>query len=395
MPEPQVSPELAGKVLAAEKRNAIKGVGDGGTLPTPLRKEMQMAALTPELAAQQRAASLLSLFCAGKDLSAAQWEEIRAAHPGFAEIPPPPSATPPPSPPPSGFGSSNEGEKSNTAPGAAPPLHLDPEAPRLTGSRVKYPETLATYAERYGSDERTLKRWVFRGRWQDAAGTQPRVPPDLPPFHRPAELPAWCERCMQNRPPEWVLRVAHEAARAAEPTTPPPLAADPIVAPEPAAPAAAPPAPSIPLPGQLPPRDFSDVRALDFEANVEQLRLSLAIDHRLLDEAKLGQDEALTVKRQRAYRETYDLLRKSESDLIAWKEQVGKLAPFDEVRAENTRIAASIFAAVLRLVRNIRPKLAGKPEPEQDALWKEETLRCFVSLRDARFLDHEAALRAA
>jgi hypothetical protein len=272
---------------------------------------------------------------------------------------------------------------------AAPSLVLETDAPRVTGSRVFYPETLAEYAKRFGGvasggpSEKTLKRWVQRGRFSDPEGKVPLVPLDLPPYHNPVALPAWCERRLTNRPPDWVLRVAHAAA--SSPATPPPSQeSPPPPGPDPSSSAAAP----SPTPTSAP-RDTSDLVALDFQANVHQLRLSLAMDSRLLEEAKRADplDEALIVKRQRAYRETYDLLRKSEADLIDWQEQTGRLAPRDDIRAENTRIAASIFSAVLRLVGNIRPKLAGKPPSEQDALWREETMRCFISLRDAKFTD--------
>lgn len=170
MEPPQVSPELAAKVLAASTRNAIKGVGEGGSLPAAQRKEME-GALTPELAIQRRSAALLAKFCAGGDLSPAQWEEIRQSHPGFAEQPAPPSTE--------SFALAIEPDRSVK-------LTKDAEA---------------RYEKLYGKKWRQIRRWIDRGVEQG----------DPCPLHDPVAMPAWWSRNMKWRVPAEIEQAAVDA----------------------------------------------------------------------------------------------------------------------------------------------------------------------------------------
>lgn len=79
--------------------------------------------------------------------------------------------------------------------------------PRVTGSKVKYPRTLAEYAAEWGCDERTLKRFVKLGRTAE--------PMDLPPFHQVEKLASWYARYHKNRVPDWILRLGAKAETAA------------------------------------------------------------------------------------------------------------------------------------------------------------------------------------
>jgi hypothetical protein len=349
-----LTPDLAEKVLTAEVRNIIKKVSDGGTLSASARTMFHKAALSPALKNQARVASLFSKWAAGGRLSADELSEMHAwtilqDRPFVEEAP-----------------QCLEETGENFA--------LDPDGPRIAGSRVKYPKKLADYAKQFGPngpDERTLKRYVQRGHLCK--------PPDLPPFHRPELMPAWWERRMKNsRCPAWILKAASQATAAKN--TPP------------SAPEAAPPPSPESTPNQessapLLSRDFSDVVTLDFAQNVEQLRRSLAISNLLLEEARAANppDESLISSRQRNYRETYSELRKAESDLQEWKQKQGHLVSRDEVRSENNRIAASIYQAVLRLVKNVRPQLTGRSDAEQDRIWQKEVIACFTALKTAKF----------
>lgn len=275
---------------------------------------------------------------------------------------------------------------SETKSGSSSGFQLDPDGPRIVGSRVRYPRTMAEYAKVYGDvDEKTVKRWVARGRAAD----------DLPPLHRPALMPDWFSRRMERAVPEAILLAASEANLSASPPTP-----EPVLKSEPAAlDSHTPPADPVPKvpettpPGETPPppRDFSKVKGMSFEENVENLRRQLAIQSKLMEEAMTGQDNGLMASRQRSYRDTMAELRKAESDLIKWQEENGDLARLTEVRAENNRIASTIFNAVMRLVKNVRPQLAGKSPAEQDRIWQQETLTCFSILKGAKFTKFEAS----
>lgn len=190
---PQVSPDLAGKVLAAEKRNVIKAVGEGGTLPAPLRREMQSTAMTPELAAQQRASALLAKFCAGGDLTPAQWEEVRAGHPGFADVPPPPAVT-------------------AVAPAQeSAAFALAAELPKLNKA------DRARFVTLYGKGWRTIYRWLELGEEKN----------DPCPLANPSAMPAWWERWMTWTCPHEVLAAAAAHQQSAPPPMPVPSGATP------------------------------------------------------------------------------------------------------------------------------------------------------------------------
>lgn len=364
-----LTPDLAEKVLTAEVRNMIKKVSDGGTLSASARAMFHKAALLPGLANQARVAALFKKWACGGRLAADELVELRAWSAAPPDALPDPAAEPMPAAP-------------------SQPFALAPEAgPRFAGSRVKYPEPLATYAARYDCAERSIKRMIELGRYE---GEKPRVPPDLPPLHSPADMPAWWDRRHPGvRCPAGILQAAAKARKVSHISEPAPtLDSQPASASEPAPePKNAQPAPAAVQ------RDFSDIRTLDIAANVEQLRRSLAIVESQLEEARRGTviegklviDDGVITSRQRDYRETFAELRKAENDLLAWQQTMGELARRDEVRSENNRVAAAIFRAVMRLVTTIRPQLAGKPDAEQDRIWKDEVLACFATLKTAKF----------
>ncbi len=208
MMDPQVSPDLARKVLAADLRNAIKEVSDGSKLAAPHRKTMEGIALTPEMAAQQRALSLLQKYCDGHELKPSQWEEVRATHPGFATVHPPVEQ---------------------------PPV-LEPEEskaewkPKLT----KADETL--YQEIYKKNWRTIRCWITRGEENG----------DPCPLNDPVKMLDWWGRNMKWRVPAEIEAAAVSASKAlpAEPEIEQPREPTLPVASDPAGPPAVPPLPS-------------------------------------------------------------------------------------------------------------------------------------------------------
>lgn len=352
----EIDPELARKALAADLRNIIKKLSDERTCTASERAMLQRLALPPGIPNQARVLSLFKRWAAGGRLSADELAEISAFHDTLI--------------------AQTNGSSEPIVP-TSPPLSLAPDGPRIAGSRVKYPDKLSHYEALYDTDERSLKRYVKKGRSAN--------PPDLPPFHRPVEMPEWWARRMHNRCPAGILNAAEKARKA--------IASEPAPAQE-QQPTTAADAPSRPAAVQ---RDFSDIQTLDIAANVEQLRRSLAIIERQLEEARRGEivdgklviDDGAISSRQRDYRETFAELRKAENDLLEWKEKMGELVLRDEVRAENNRIAAAIYRAVVQLVKTVRPQISGKSEPEQDGIWRAEVLACFAALKTANFTTFE------
>lgn len=266
------------------------------------------------------------------------------------------------------------------------PFELAAERPVVAGSRVRYPKPLDHYAALYDCSVRTIKRMIERGRRD---GDALRDPVDLPPLHRPEKMPEWWERRMDYRCPAGVLNASSKAARCSR-SREKPRPADP--SPE----VSVTPAPKDPPePSALAAATPLDRTGLDIEQNTEQLRQSLANARRALELAELGEDiegvrkvdENLVARRGREYRETFSELRKAETDLLAWKEKTGRLADREIVRAENNRIAAAIFRAVSRLAKDLRPKIAGKPDAEQDRIWSDGVHACFAALKGADFVD--------
>lgn len=150
---PEISPEMAEKVLSADLRNVIKKVGDGVTL-SPAEREMMerylAASAEVEDLAKARLAAMLRRWATGSKFSKAEMKELEAHFAGSSGSPGKPK--------------------------------------RLTAER--YDRPLRFYAEQIwpgkeiDSGVRTLKRWVAKGK---KAG-------DLPPFDDLPSLAGWYER---------------------------------------------------------------------------------------------------------------------------------------------------------------------------------------------------------
>lgn len=149
---PEISPEMAEKVLSADLRNVIKKVGDGAPLSTAEREMMQRylaSSAEVEDLAKARAASMLRRWATGSKFSKAELKELEAHFAG--EV----------------------GGKKPTS---------------LTADHYDHP--LRVYAARIWPDKevdsgvRTLKRWVKKGKTSH----------DFPPFDDLPRLAAWYER---------------------------------------------------------------------------------------------------------------------------------------------------------------------------------------------------------
>lgn len=157
---PDLSPELAGKVLSAELRNLVKKVGEGSTLNEAERDLMNrfLAESTPpeELLRARRMALIVKWAKAGKLTK----DEKKEA--GIPEV---------------------------TA-----------ALKRQTSDRYQKP--FAHYAKLYQRDVRNIKRMVSKG----------RASSDFPPLDDPATMAAWFRRVMGQEPRENLTRFETDAA---------------------------------------------------------------------------------------------------------------------------------------------------------------------------------------
>jgi hypothetical protein len=191
-----------------------------------------------------------------------------------------------------------------------------------TRKHAKYDRTYPQYSKTYEVElsGRVVKRWVRRGKELN----------DLPPLDQPELMAGWWRRCMDHQVPDVLLAFAK------------PPGADAPVAPSSSQPDS---------PAQ--PRDFSQITGLGIEANVEELRLSHAINNHLLTEAlhDATPNENTIALRQRNYERSFELLRKAESTLIELQKKRGDLIDRESVRTE----LANVFEA-LRLMRETMPR---------------------------------------
>lgn len=105
-----------------------------------------------------------------------------------------------------------------------------------------------------------------------------------------------------------------------------------------------------------------------------------------VDRAEWARSKAERVEAaQRNYKSSLEIIRKAENDLLEWQKSHGDLAPRAIVANEVSRIVGSIHSAVKRLTKTVRPLLIGKNEAEQDAIWQEETRKCFRILAGSKF----------
>lgn len=191
-----------------------------------------------------------------------------------------------------------------------------------TRKHAKYAKKLPEYAALFGQTERTIKRWIRRGKELS----------ELPPLDRREEMPGWWRRSMDSQVPDYLLGFAPEAGcPKLEGTV----------------------APNVTSTDKGPPRDFTGVEALDIADNVAGLRHTHAINKKLLDEALHADppNDTLTQLRQKNFERSFDLLRKSEITLIEVQKQRGNLIDKESVAAEIAQLLEA-----LRLMRETMPR---------------------------------------
>jgi hypothetical protein len=193
---------------------------------------------------------------------------------------------------------------------------------KSTRKHAKYPKKLPEYAAVFGQTDRTIKRWVKRGKETG----------ELPPLDHPPYMAAWWRRNMDNQVPDYLLGFV--------------TAPDPLASPGDGRSRVANSGESNS--GQM--RDVSHIKSLGMEENVEGLRTTLAIAKNDLDEALRSNDPNVVALRQNNYGKIFNQYRLAELSLIDFREKIGNLVDQEKVRME----LAQVFES-LRLMRETMP----------------------------------------
>lgn len=323
-----VAPELADKVLAANIRNVIKKVSDGGTLAADERKILEE--FTQSDLGQARAAALLRRWAGGRRLGKEELAEISHLLPRKI-------------------------------------LDTPPVAPRANPNG--YPKTLEAYAAVYDVSARNVKRWVHLGRQV--------APPDLPPLESPADMPAWWGRRMKHRVPEKILQLAAQARPATSVPNPAPSAPR---LPDPQA---------APAPGIGPSSQVS--LGVGMGAALQRAReMEEAASRKLREAIELNSADVDRLQRQCII--AVDLLRKIEKDSVEVLEAAGESVSRSELEKVLFEVHSNIEQGIRSHAERSLTKMGITLTHAQREQWNAEIDHLFDGLRESGFSQVPAAL---
>jgi hypothetical protein len=169
---------------------------------------------------------------------------------------------------------------------------------------TKYPSPQATYMRLYAVGARTLKRWITDGRQC--------VPPDLPPLHRPTEMPAWWNRVKKTPVPVFLLQIAERHKDFSGEVPPPEKSL--VVADQPLTAAVS-----------------SNTDSTD---HLEKLREHMEAAERRLAIALTSGSAAAIAQAERSYGAFADLYRKTRETEYGLKKTLGDLIPKQQSQTE-------------------------------------------------------------
>jgi len=306
---PELTPEIANKVLGADLRNIVAKVSDGSTLSGGEREIVERSladgALPDELQRARRAA-LLRSWAKGGRLGEEQLAEIRAFLPNGRSV-----------------------------------------SRQLTAERYQHP--LKHYTTIVRRSERVLKGWIAHGRWQDLEKKIPRNPPDFPPFDEADQLEAWWGRCMKNTCPAILKELAAGGAPAN--TTAP---STPSSSPE-----------GDPVPGDvgltIPEFHGSGGGDSDSDLGIQYIRGMVQDGIKEMGAARKEGNAKRYWNARKQWEEDVETLRKWEKDLIKIQEGKGDVVRtrvMNQVLVSIFGVAAQSFTnALFALVRQLAPQL--------------------------------------
>lgn len=327
---PEVSPEMAEKVLSADLRNVIKKVGDGVPL-SPAEREMMerylAASAEIEDLAKARSAALLRRWATGGKLSKDERKEVEAH---FA----------------------SEG-KSGRAQRVASENYKDPY--RVYAEKIWPGKNLDTSV-------RTLKRWVKVGKEVQ----------DLPPFDTLSEMARWYERHFRsNNAPEYLRRFEDQAPADQGSADAPPPAADG--------------SPGDDSSGATP--MFIDLEAeTTADDGLRKIRALANSTYEQLEEAlKVGRT-SLAKELRKEWQSLMATQRQWEKDIVKIQEGKGEVLRTRVVNSELvmifTAISQSYYAGSIKLIDRLAPEM---PANEKHALAIESRDGAFLHLKETRF----------
>lgn len=331
----ELTPALAEKVLAANLRNVVKKVSDGGTLGTPERQiflGMAEGNLSPAQIREKRIVALVRKHMDGGRLSAAEKDEVAHLLEDASSIIDTPSV-----PVPSPVGLSEEEVKKF-----------------YELSRAKY----------------------FR--WRQV-GQAVAEGPDLPPFEDPKAMVAWYERMrsrglFKHRLPKRLMDLASKGFASIETKG----TADPK-----------PNLSSSAQPGNAPPREAPEKRGFMVEhEKLEEHTAILREDY--LDAYARNDVENGNLLKQR-YFEAYEMLRKSATQKEAIGLEEKSLAKKEDVEEDLGQIIPAIVANLVseRFARGLFDSLQLEPKgvifAEFFAALRKHQIENFESMKKSRF----------
>lgn len=175
------------------------------------------------------------------------------------------------------------------------------------------------YAATYNTKTRTIKRWVSIGKTKK----------DPTPLDNPQEMVKWWTRNMKQRVPDNLLALA----KADSPTD---------------------------IPKE--PVNMEGVRGLDIFENVQDLRVTLAKNKRLLDDAYNDTDDSVISLRQRNYEKCLELLRKCEQTVTEIQIQRGELVLIANVQQDLNSLMQGLRVMRNSMVKQLATKLSELPK---------------------------------
>ena len=190
-------------------------------------------------------------------------------------------------------------------------LRFLPSYKAQMGKHLKLARPRAEYAARFAVGLTAVDTWIKRGKAHN----------DPPPLDEPADMARWWRRVMRGPVPARFQTVAVK---------------------------------------EFEQRDFSQVRGLSMEQNVAALRVTLAINKKLLDEALATKDEGTVGLRQRNYERCFNLLRLAEQSLTELQKRRGELIEREKVVDDLTRMVESYKLMRERMARDILVSLEGR-----------------------------------
>lgn len=233
----------------------------------------------------------------------------------------------------------------------------DVEARNVAGP-VSYRGKQAEYAKDYGVSARNIKRWVKCGRDKN----------DPCPLDSPHEMAAWWERVMTWRVPDSLLALQAGGQDGEEGLVQPNLPEQPEA------------------PSRSRTVDEDDLGMAQALSRLRRAEANASADY-FEELEKKKPDDGQLERLNRRWQKIGEQLRKYEKDVAAHEKATGGMQSAADIKRELYTIHATIAAGVRGLLRNLRPRLKGKLDFEQDEIWEEGVNRLFQAWGESGFMD--------